>query len=100
MANLPWFAEKMAEYDLVYHKMLEQVAATALSPTALDKKTMLLILLALDAVKGAGQGVKVLAHQARQAGASDDEIREALRLAYYVAGMDTVKASLQAFHEE
>ena len=38
MANLPWFAEKLAEYDLVYHKMLEQVAATALSPTALDIK--------------------------------------------------------------
>lgn len=99
MANLPWFAEKMSEYDPVYHKMLQHVAETALSPSALDKKTMLLILAALDAGKGAGQGVKVLADQARQAGASDDEIREALRLAYYVSGMDTVKASLQAFYE-
>jgi alkylhydroperoxidase/carboxymuconolactone decarboxylase family protein YurZ len=99
MANLPWFAEKMSEYDPVYHKMLEQMASTALSPSALDKKTMLLILVALDALKGAGQGVKVLADQARQAGASEDEIKEALRLAYYVSGMDTVKASLQAFTE-
>ncbi|HQA07478.1 MAG TPA: carboxymuconolactone decarboxylase family protein [Syntrophomonadaceae bacterium] len=99
MGNLPWFAEKMSAYDPAYHKMLEQVANLALSPSALDRKTMLLILVALDASKGAGQGVKVLAGQARQAGASDDEIKEALRLAYYVSGMDTVKASLQAFDE-
>ena len=79
MANLPWFAEKMSEYDPAYHKMLEQMATIALSPSALDKKTMLLILVALDALKGAGQGVKVLANQARQAGASEDEIKEALR---------------------
>lgn len=100
MANLPWFAEKMADFDPAYHNMLEQIANIALSPNALDRRTMLLILLALDAGKGAGQGVKVLAGQARQAGASDDEIKEALRLAFYVSGMDTVKASLQAFIDE
>ena len=32
MANLPWFAEKMAEYDPVYHKMLEQVSNNRLIP--------------------------------------------------------------------
>ena len=100
MSNLPWFAEKMAEYDPAYHKILQQVGDLALSPSALDQKTMLLILVALDAAKGAGQGVKVLAGKAREAGASDDEIGEALRLAYYVSGMETVKASLQAFDDE
>jgi alkylhydroperoxidase/carboxymuconolactone decarboxylase family protein YurZ len=41
--------------------------------------------------------VKAVSAQARDAGATDDEIREALRLAYYVAGMDVVKTSLNAF---
>jgi alkylhydroperoxidase/carboxymuconolactone decarboxylase family protein YurZ len=39
----------------------------------------------------------VVAGQAREAGASDEEIKEALRLAYYVAGMDIIKASVNAF---
>ena len=70
-----------------------------MTPGALDAKTKYLITLALDAYKGAQEGVKVLAAQARGAGATDMEICEALRLAYYVAGMDAVKTSLAAFQD-
>lgn len=97
MLQLPWFVEKLADHDNEQYQAIKQVAEKAMLPQALDKKTMLLIVLALDASKGAGEGVRVLAAQARQAGANEQEIKEALRLAYYVSGMDTVKASLQAF---
>lgn len=99
MANLPWFLEQMAQHDPEYYDMIKQMAEKALSPSALDRKTALLIVLALDAGKGAAEGVKAVAGQARAAGASEEEIREALRLAFYVSGMDTAKASLPAFAE-
>ena len=34
-----------------------------------------------------------------EVGATDEEIAEALRLAYYVSGMDVIKTSLNAFHD-
>ncbi len=97
MTQYPWFVEKMSSYDADFFAEIEGVMKQALNPDALDKKTSLLIVLALDALKGAGEGVKVVAGQAREAGASDEEIKEALRLAYYVAGMDIIKASVNAF---
>ena len=94
---MPWFVEKMGEKDPEFYQRLKSVLEMALAPGALDAKTKYLIVLALDAFKGAQEGVKVVAAQARAAGASEEEICEALRLAYYVAGMDAVKTSLSAF---
>ena len=51
---------------------------------ALSKKVKILIGLALDASKSSGAGVRHLALEAREAGASWDEIKEALQVAYYV----------------
>ncbi|QGU00194.1 hypothetical protein SYNTR_1600 [Candidatus Syntrophocurvum alkaliphilum] len=95
--KLPWFVEEMKQYDPEYAEVIHEVVSKALDTRALDDKTKLLIVLALDAIKGASEGVKVLAKQARMAGASDEEIQETLRLAYFVSGMDVVKTSLNAF---
>lgn len=95
--KLPWFVEKVKDYDPEFYRQLAAVVQIAMTPGALDARTKFLIALALDAYKGAGQGVKVLAAQAREAGASDAQIAEALRIAYYVSGMDVVKTSLNAF---
>ena len=51
---------------------------------ALSKKTKILIALALDAIKSSPGGVRSLATNALEAGASWDEIKEALQVAYYV----------------
>lgn len=98
-SGLPWFVEQMQEYDTELYRLSADSVRTAMSPGALDLKTKLLIVLALDAIKGAAQGVKVVAAQARAAGATEAEITEALRLAYYVSGMDVVKTSLSAREE-
>jgi AhpD family alkylhydroperoxidase len=97
--RLPWFVEKVERYDPEFYKRVKSVVEVAMKPGALDTKTKILITLALDAFKGADQGVKVLAAQAREVGATDEEIAEALRLAYYVSGMDVIKTSLNAFHD-
>ena len=57
---------------------------------ALPKKFKLLIALALDASHGAENGVKSLALQAMQNGATKEEILEAVRVANYVSGVGSV----------
>ena len=87
----------IAEKDPDFFPVVKSVVESALKTRALDLKTTYLVVLALDAAKNAEQGVKVLAEQARAAGASEEEIKEVLRLAYYVSGMDVIKTSLKAF---
>ncbi|MDD2619816.1 MAG: carboxymuconolactone decarboxylase family protein [Syntrophomonadaceae bacterium] len=95
--NLPWFFEQFAKNDPEYCSQLAEVLEVAAKPEKLDAKTKYLIILALDVLKGAGEGVKVLAKQARDQGASEDEIREVIRLAFYVNSMDVIKTSLNAY---
>lgn len=57
---------------------------------ALPKKFKLLIAMAFDAAHGAEQGVRALANQAMKEGATMDEIAEALRVAYHLAGIGTL----------
>ncbi|MEN6327644.1 MAG: carboxymuconolactone decarboxylase family protein [Syntrophomonas sp.] len=95
--GLPWFFEQYEKNDPEYCAPLAEVLEKAVNPQSLDVKTKYLIILALDVLKGAGEGVKVLAKQAREAGASEQEIREVIRLVFYVNSMDVIKTSLNAF---
>ncbi len=95
--SLPWFFEQYEKNDPEYCIPLAEVLETAMNPQSLDAKTKYLIILALDVLKGAGEGVKVLAKQAREAGASEQEIRDVIRLAFYVNSMDVIKTSLNAY---
>ena len=62
----------------------------ALSDGALPSKYKYLIAMALDAAKGSERGVAGLAQDAMQAGASREEIAEALRVAYFVGGAGSI----------
>ncbi|NLY52704.1 MAG: carboxymuconolactone decarboxylase family protein [Firmicutes bacterium] len=57
---------------------------------ALSTKHKLLIAMALDAAHGAAAGVKSLAMQAIEAGATEEEIMETIRVACYVSGVGSV----------
>ena len=83
---MPKFIDEIKYYDPELHQAVTALADLSMAPGALDGKTKTLITLALDALAGAKKGVEVLAKQARKLGATDQEIAEALRLAYFVAG--------------
>jgi len=80
-------------------KLVENTNRFALADGALPRKFKLLIAMALDASLGAIQGVKALARAAIQAGATKEEITEAVRVANYISGVGSVYTSAEALKE-
>jgi alkylhydroperoxidase/carboxymuconolactone decarboxylase family protein YurZ len=77
-------------------KLVNQASEFALAEGALPKSTKLLIGMALDAAQGAVGGVTALAQQAMQAGATKEQVAEALRVAMYVSGVGSVYTAAHA----
>jgi len=80
-------------------KLVENTRELATADGALPKKFKLLIAMALDASQGTVQGVKALAQAATQAGATTEEITEALRVAQYITGVGSVYTAAHALRE-
>jgi alkylhydroperoxidase/carboxymuconolactone decarboxylase family protein YurZ len=80
-------------------RVVENTRELALADGALPSKFKLLIAMTHDASHGAVQGVKALAQAAMQAGATKDEIREALRVAQFVSGVGSLYTAAQALKE-
>ena len=66
---------------------------------ALPKKFKLLVAMAYDAAAGAEGGVRSLAHAALQAGATQKEIAETLRVAYHLTGVGTLYTASRALKD-
>jgi len=98
--EIPQFIKEYENRDNPLYEAIVKVSETAFDGEALDHKTKLLIALALDAVLGSDHGVASLARQIRSVGGSDTEINEALRVAYYVAGMNTLVCGNAAFEDK
>jgi alkylhydroperoxidase/carboxymuconolactone decarboxylase family protein YurZ len=69
---------------------IERNREMAFESGELSKKEKLLIAIALDASKGAVEGVKSLSLQAIAEGAGRGEIMEALRVAYFITGAGSI----------
>lgn len=93
----PPFIEAVQATDPELYELVARNMDLAMSPGEVDAKTKVFIAMALDAFAGSAQGVKSLAQAARAMGASEGEIREVLRLAYFVAGNTTLGASRGAY---
>ena len=85
MAKDPLQVIEALDADLV--RLVRETSEFALADGALPRKVKLLIAMALDASEGAAGGVGSLARQSMQAGATKQEIAEALRVAQYVCGV-------------
>jgi len=85
--------------DLELLKLVENTNRFALADGVLPRKFKLLIAMALDASLGAVQGVKALARAAMQAGATREEITEAVRVVNYISGVGSVYTAAEALKE-
>ena len=70
--------------------LVERTSDFALAGGALPRKYKLLIAMALDASAGTVQGVRSLAMQALEAGATKQEIAETLRVAQLIDGVGCI----------
>ncbi len=80
-------------------KLVRTTNDFALAEGALPRKFKFLIAMALDASQGAVDGVKSLAQQALQAGATKEEVMETLRVTQYVTGAGSVYTAARALKD-
>ena len=78
------------DLDSGLFKVVENTRELSLGDGALPQKYKYLIAMVLDATHGADEGVKNLAQAALNAGATKEEIAEALRVAYFIDGVGCV----------
>ena len=91
--------EPIAKSDQELIEQIEKGRSLAFEPGALGKKEKLLIAMALDASHGAVTGVRSLATQAIQAGASTQEIMEALRVTAFINGAGSMYTAAEGLRE-
>ena len=82
--------QPIKENDGALYEYVSKGRELAFEPGALGKMEKLLIAVALDASKGASNGVRSLATQAIEAGASKEQVMEALRVAAHISGASSV----------
>jgi alkylhydroperoxidase/carboxymuconolactone decarboxylase family protein YurZ len=85
--------------DPELRKSIQRSNEFTFSDGALPKKFKLLVAMALDASHGTVDGVKSLAGQAMEAGATREEVMEALRVTHYISGVGAVYTAARAFKE-
>jgi alkylhydroperoxidase/carboxymuconolactone decarboxylase family protein YurZ len=89
----------MQQLDPEFIKHLQDTNQLIYTEGALPKKFKLLMAMAFDAAHGAEGGVRALANAAVREGTTKQEIAEALRVAYYLAGVGTLYTASRALEE-
>jgi alkylhydroperoxidase/carboxymuconolactone decarboxylase family protein YurZ len=97
MAEHPLAALQKLDPELMAH--LQATDPLIYGDGALPRKFKLLIAMAFDAAHGAEGGVRSLANAALQAGATKQEVTEALRVAYHLSGVGTLYTASRALRE-
>ena len=91
MTPLPLFLQAIEAHDAEF---VQRVAAiredSYYQPSALPVKVKLLIALALDVAHGSDTGVQLLSQRARDAGATDAELLDVLKVCYSVGGLQAL----------
>ena len=88
MSNHP--LSPLATLDKALFDGIMENYAHAYEPGALSRKHKILIALAIDASKGAVNGVRSLGLMAKEAGASNAEIADALGVVYQICGVGSM----------
>ena len=90
MTQVPQAVSRIEQHDPEFLNDLAATAADAFSPGDLEVKHKFLLAMALDAQANRPGGVKSFARRAREAGATEREIVEALRVLFYLGGMQAL----------
>ena len=97
MAEVPPYLRPLGEKDPEFAQHLIKVLGLVDGPSALEGKVKVLMLMLGDAILGHGDGVAALAARARQAGASEAEINDTVRIAFNAGGVPALVTALRAY---
>ena len=97
MIEQPAYMGALRQQDPAFYDLIDAMLEKAKGKGDLDRKTKVLILLALGAAGSDVAAVKSLSTEARSIGASEGEIVETMRLAFIGAGIPGLVAGLAAF---
>lgn len=98
--NVPPFLASMYQGDRkLYDIVMQNMGDLSPDEGAIPKKYRLLMSMVADGVLFHPHGVSALAQQARESGATDDEINEALRIIYLSGGMVALVNSMGAYEK-
>jgi alkylhydroperoxidase/carboxymuconolactone decarboxylase family protein YurZ len=78
----------------------ESLSQFATSGGAIPQKYKTLMSMFGDALLGHPEGVKVLAQRAREQGATEEEIAETVRMAFYFGGVPALVMGVHAYKEK
>jgi len=93
----PPFIERLAANDNDFLDQVRGLSNFIMTDGALPAKIKTLMTLLAEAVLRREEGVKVVADLARGIGATDDEIKETIRLAFLFGGLPGLSAATNAF---
>jgi alkylhydroperoxidase/carboxymuconolactone decarboxylase family protein YurZ len=79
--------------------LLDNSHELAFAEGGIPLKYKFLIAMSLDAANGAVEGMKVLAIQAMQAGATKEEVMQAVRITNYIFGVGSVYTAARALND-
>ena len=97
MSENPLQVIKNEDPELV--NLLENSHELAFAEGGIPLKYKFLIAMSLDAANGAVEGMKVLAMQAMQAGATKEEVMQAVRITNYIFGVGSVYTAARALND-
>jgi alkylhydroperoxidase/carboxymuconolactone decarboxylase family protein YurZ len=85
--------------DPEFFSLLENTEKLSFTEEGIPRKYKLLIAMSLDAANGAVDGVKYLAIQAMEAGATKEEIMQTIRITQYIFGVGSVYTAANALKD-
>ena len=98
--HVPPFLASLYKSDRkLYDTVMENMGSLNPEEGAIPKKYRLLLSMVADGVLFHPDGVTAIAQQARAAGATEDEINEAMHIIYLSGGMVALVNSLGAYQE-
>jgi alkylhydroperoxidase/carboxymuconolactone decarboxylase family protein YurZ len=99
MAQIPAGVSRLEDYDPEFLSDLVATAVDAFAPGALETKYKYLLAMALDAQSCHVGGVRSYARRAREAGATELEIMEVLRVLFYTGGRQSLDVGANALEQ-
>ena len=85
--------------DMALFEQIEDARELAFKDGEISKKNKFLIALAIDAAKHSHGGIRSLATQALENGATKNEIMETLRVANFICGVGSIYAAAEALKD-